>query len=154
MRRTIMCGFFAVGFALGGCVASTRVDSEPAEDVDVAEGELTQTGRPFVGNWFWNPGTVAFGEYESLGLRADGQYAASVRSSLVDPELVCERLPCTAPEHGRWSARRSQSGIVRITLMPEHGARRIYMASIDPLVRALSLSRFGQPSSVLQPAYE
>jgi len=63
-------------------------------------------------------------DFGSLVLMADGTYSAQVLANVVHSTILCNRLPCNAPEAGRWTATAT-----KLRLAPGQSPVRIYRVS-------------------------
>ena len=79
--------------------------------------------------------------------RGRGTYTAKVDSALINPNVRCIAFPCTLPEAGKWTVTpRAASSRSSSTRGPKPS--RSYFASINPLSRILSLTRYGQTTQL------
>lgn len=154
MLKLVLASLAVSSFAMAasGCSADSTdpaADGEEAEDVGVSADELSSRAQQFVGSYAWRAGdSGAFVDFQQLTLKQNGSYTAKVDSGLVNPAVQCIAFPCTLPESGSWRVVRS-FGQYKIRINP-WGPKptRSYSASINPLSRTLTLTRFGQTTNL------
>lgn len=148
--KVLLASLAVSSFAIAGCAADPSADpSDDAEDTNVSQDELTARAGQFVGNFAWKGAdSGAFVEIEQISFKADGTYTAKVESSLVDPNVRCNRFPCTMPEAGKWTVASSGAKLKIKLNASGAGPTRSYYVEINPLSRILSLTRFGQTTKL------
>lgn len=153
MLKLFLASLAVSSFAVLGCSADSSdpvaADGEESEDVGVSADEISSRAAQFIGSYAWRAGdSGAFVDFQQLTLKQNGTYTAKVDSKLVNPSVRCIAFPCTLAESGTWAVVRS-GGKYKIRVNPA-GWRpiRSYFSTINPLSRALTLTRYGQTTTL------
>lgn len=148
LAPVLLSSLLLSSLAVAGCAADPAApgDVDAADETNVSQDELQARAQKFVGAFDWDAASD-FVDFESLELKADGSYAATVDSGLVNPAVRCIRFPCTLPESGHWTTVKSGSSL-KIKVDPT-GAKpaRSYVASISN-AGVLSLTRYGMTTKL------
>ncbi len=155
MLKLVLASLAVSSFVLAGCSADSSdpgasgAQGEESEDVGVSADELHSRSQQYIGSYAWRAGdSGAFVDFQQLTLKGNGTYTAKVDSGLVNPAVRCIAFPCTLPESGSWFVVRS-GGKDKIRVNP-WGPKptRSYFASVNPLSRTLTLTRFGNTTNL------
>ena len=132
-----------------GCAADTTDPSnaDETQDPGTSQDDLTSRAAQFAGAYSWRAGDSGdFVDFQQLTLKTNGSYTAKVDAGLVNPAVRCIAFPCTLPESGTWTVRKSGSQLKLKVDPTGPKPSRSYTVTINSLSRTLSVSRFAHTS--------